>query len=68
MSRIRIDKDYLSFSAGHFTIFSATERENLHGHAFGVSAEYECDVDENGLTFDYNIVKYALKKLCDAVA
>ena len=34
--RIELSKEYLNFSAGHFTIFSATERENLHGHNFQV--------------------------------
>jgi len=34
---VELHKDDLHFSAGHFTIFSATERENLHGHNYNVN-------------------------------
>lgn len=64
---IEIAKDYLHFGAAHFTIFSATEREDLHGHNFYVTARMECLVGEDGLAFDYNIVKQELKALCDAL-
>ena len=33
-----IDKESHKFSAAHYTIFSATERERLHGHNYSVSA------------------------------
>ena len=33
---LELYKEEMKFSAGHFTIFSATERENLHGHNFSV--------------------------------
>jgi len=64
---IEIAKEYLNFSAGHFTIFSATERERLHGHNFLVSAKIESPVDENGLCFNYGNLKQKLKALCDAL-
>jgi len=62
---IEITKDYLHFSAAHFTIFSATERENLHGHNFDVSCSLDTVVGPNGLAFDYNVVKDRLMALCD---
>ena len=31
LTTIEIDKENLKFSAAHFTIFSGTERERLHG-------------------------------------
>jgi 6-pyruvoyltetrahydropterin/6-carboxytetrahydropterin synthase len=62
---IEITKDYLHFSAAHFTIFSATERENLHGHNFDVSCSLDTAVGPNGLAFDYNVVKDRLMALCD---
>ena len=62
---IEITKDYLHFSAAHFTIFSATERENLHGHNFDVSCSLDTSVGPNGLAFDYNVVKDRLMALCD---
>lgn len=64
---IEISKDYLHFNAAHFTIFSATEREDLHGHTFYVKALIDCQVNEAGLAFDYNVIKNGLKSLCDSV-
>ena len=62
---IEISKEYLHFAAAHFTLFSDTERENLHGHNFQVTLDAEAAIAENGLTFDYNILKKALKQMCD---
>lgn len=62
---IEISKDYLHFNSAHFTIFSASEREDLHGHTFYVRAYVTSPVDDNGLAFDYNIVKERIKNLCD---
>ncbi|XOV84647.1 MAG: 6-pyruvoyl tetrahydropterin synthase family protein [bacterium] len=62
---IEISKEYLHFAAAHFTLFSATERENLHGHNFQVTLDATARIAQDGLTFDYNILKKALKALCD---
>ncbi|MDG2277677.1 MAG: 6-carboxytetrahydropterin synthase [Pseudomonadales bacterium] len=64
---IEISKEYLHFAAAHFTIFSATERENLHGHNFHVALDATAKIQPDGLTFDYNILKDALKELCDSL-
>ena len=65
IGRIEIAKQALNFSAAHFTIFSATEREDLHGHNFQVECALTSPIDENGLIFDYNLVKRAMKAICD---
>jgi 6-pyruvoyltetrahydropterin/6-carboxytetrahydropterin synthase len=65
VTTIEISKDYLHFNAAHFTLFSASEREDLHGHTFFVTAAIEAEVGEDGLAFDYNLFKDALKALCD---
>lgn len=67
MARIRLEiaKESLHFSAAHFTLFSATERENLHGHNFQVALEVEAELGEDGLAFDYNILKRRLKAICE---
>lgn len=52
------------FSAGHFTIFSATEREPLHGHNFTVTTEITAAVDHNGMTCDYRLYKKKYIALC----
>lgn len=64
---IEISKEYLHFHSAHFTIFSATSREDLHGHSFYVTADVTAPVADDGLAFDYNILKNALKALCDAL-
>ena len=65
LTTIEISKENLTFSSAHFTLFSATDREDLHGHTFRVSLEATAAIQSNGLTFDYNILKVALKRLCD---
>jgi len=64
---IEISKEYLHFAAAHFTIFSATQRENLHGHNFQVQAHAHTWINADGLAFDYNLLKTRLKTLCDAL-
>lgn len=61
---IEIEKSYLHFSAAHFTIFSATNRERLHGHNWRIAVEITGRIDGNGLLFDYAIYKKILKDLC----
>ena len=65
IGRIEIAKQALNFSAAHFTIFNATEREDLHGHNFQVECELTSPIDDNGLIFDYNLIKQAIKRICD---
>ncbi|EXJ15224.1 6-pyruvoyl trahydropterin synthase family protein [Imhoffiella purpurea] len=67
LTRIEISKDYLNFSAGHFTIFSASERENLHGHNFQVRCSVSAHVGADGMAFDYVVLKRILRELCDAL-
>lgn len=65
LGRIEIAKQALNFSAAHFTIFSATEREDLHGHNFQVECDLVSPIDNNGLIFDYAVIKGVMKILCD---
>lgn len=65
ISRIEISKEALNFSIGHFTIFSSTDRENLHGHNFGLQCQATAPLNDEGLLFDYAILKKLLKQLCD---
>lgn len=54
----------LCFSAGHFTIFSATQRERLHGHNYRLEASITAPLGEPGITFDYAIFRNKLADLC----
>ena len=67
LTTIELSKEYLKFSIGHFTIFSATERERLHGHNFSVSASIVAPVGDNGLCFSYGEFKKKLEILCDSL-
>lgn len=67
LTTIEISKGYLKFSAGHFTIFSARERESLHGHDFALTCDVTAPLDQNGMAFDYRLLKAKLKVLCDAL-
>ena len=62
---LEIYKEEFSFSAGHFTIFSATEREQLHGHNYHVSVAFNIKIEHNGLSFDYRHYKKKILSLCD---
>jgi 6-pyruvoyltetrahydropterin/6-carboxytetrahydropterin synthase len=61
---IELFKEEMKFSAGHFTIFSATERENLHGHNFSIYVALTGRVDGNGLLGDYGIFKRKVRQMC----
>lgn len=65
ITRIEISKEYLNFSAGHFTIFGPGERENLHGHNFQVRCAVTAEVGPDGMAFDYVLLKRVLRELCD---
>jgi 6-pyruvoyltetrahydropterin/6-carboxytetrahydropterin synthase len=65
LTRIEISKEYLNFSAGHFTIFSSTDRENLHGHNFRIRCNVTSSVGGDGMAFDYIMLKRVLRGLCD---
>lgn len=65
VARLEIHKEEFSFSAGHFTIFSATEREQLHGHNYYVSVEFKLNIGANGLSFDYRHYKRKIQTLCN---
>ena len=59
---LRLFKQRFHFSSAHFTVFSATKRERLHGHNyyFGVEVYYSYP-DE---FLDYNLVKDQIEALC----
>ena len=55
---IELAKEEMKFSAGHFTIFGAGDRENFHGHNFTVAVGIEGLVDETqGMLSDYSVYK-----------
>ncbi|MHB1222200.1 MAG: 6-pyruvoyl trahydropterin synthase family protein [Gammaproteobacteria bacterium] len=64
LASLDIHKEEFSFSAGHFTIFSETDREPLHGHNYYVSLSFNLQIGHTGLAFDYRIYKKKMQALC----
>lgn len=64
---IEVSKENMKFSAAHFTIFSATERERLHGHNYSVYLAITSPVDDNGLCFSYGDIKDRVRAICDSL-
>ncbi len=62
---VRIAKDYLVFSAGHFITFEGDICERLHGHNYRVSAEVEGPLDENHYVVDFIALRDTLKAIVD---
>ncbi len=65
LTTLYINKEAHKFSAAHFTIFSATERERLHGHNYSVSARIVAPMGHNGFSADYNVYKRRIAALCE---
>ncbi|MDE0093899.1 MAG: 6-carboxytetrahydropterin synthase [Gammaproteobacteria bacterium] len=63
--QIKVHKESLHFSCAHFTIFSKNRRENLHGHNYQVRTVATGTINDNGLCFDYNILKSILAEHCE---
>lgn len=64
ITTLHIDKESHKFSAAHYTIFSATERERLHGHNYSVSARIVAPLGGNGFAADYNVYKRRIASVC----
>jgi 6-pyruvoyltetrahydropterin/6-carboxytetrahydropterin synthase len=65
LTTVELQKESMKFSAGHTTIFSATEREPLHGHMYQVYLALTTWVESDlGMTFDYRYYKQKIHALC----
>jgi len=64
LTTVELKKESMKFSAGHTTIFSATEREPLHGHMYQVYLALTTWVENNGMTFDYRYYRKKIHALC----
>ncbi|MBA2652311.1 MAG: 6-carboxytetrahydropterin synthase [Tatlockia sp.] len=64
LTTVELQKESMKFSAGHTTIFSATEREPLHGHMYNVYLGLTTCVEAKGMNFDYRYYKERIHILC----
>lgn len=67
LATIELHTDELKFSAGHFMLFSATERESMHGHDYQVSVALQTLITSNGMSFDSRSYKHKLVKICQTL-
>jgi len=65
--RVRVSKDYLVFSAGHFITFDGDVCERLHGHNYRVAAEVAGPLDENHYVVDFIALRDELKAIVDSL-
>lgn len=63
--KVRLEKEYLVFSAAHFITFNGNICERLHGHNYRVRAEIEGPLDENHYVIDFIALRDTLKTICD---
>src|SRR6476659_2418404 len=62
---VRVSKDYLVFSAGHFITYNGGECERLHGHNYRVAVEVDGPLDENHYVFDFIALKDRTRAITD---
>lgn len=62
-----LKKENFKFSAAHFTIFSATESEALHGHNYRVGVHLQSSNEslKNEMICDFNVVKKIIRSTCE---
>src|SRR5437868_7633415 len=63
--RVRVEKDYLVFSAAHFITFNGNVCERLHGHNYRVAVEVAGPLDENQYVIDFIALRDEMKTLTD---
>ncbi len=69
MYGIHLAKEPFKFSVSHFTIFSPSHAERLHGHNYQVSVSVSVGQidDKIGLAFDFNEIKPMIRQICDSM-
>jgi 6-pyruvoyltetrahydropterin/6-carboxytetrahydropterin synthase len=63
--RVRIEKDYTVFCAGHFITYDGHQCEPLHGHNYQAAVSVEGPLDQNFYVLDFTRLKRALRAVVD---
>ena len=63
--KVRVTKDTLVFSSGHFITYDGDHCERIHGHNYRVAVEVEDDLDENHYVFDFLALRDLTRALAD---
>jgi 6-pyruvoyltetrahydropterin/6-carboxytetrahydropterin synthase len=63
--KVRVTKDYLVFSSGHFITYAGGHCEPIHGHNYRVAVEVEGPLDENHYVFDFIALRDMTRAVVD---
>ncbi len=63
--KVRVTKDYLVFSSGHFITYAGGLCERVHGHNYRVAVEVEDDLDANHYVFDFIALRDLTRAIVD---
>lgn len=64
---VEIHKEELKFSAGHFMLLSADQRESMHGHDYQIHVTFDTLIKNNGMAFDCRFYEQKIKKICQSL-
>jgi 6-pyruvoyltetrahydropterin/6-carboxytetrahydropterin synthase len=62
---VRVIKDFLVFSAGHFITYDGDRCERLHGHNYRVAVELDAPLDANHYAFDFIALRDRTREITD---
>ena len=65
--KVRVTKDYLVFSSGHFITYEGDRCERLHGHNYRTAVEVEGDLDSNHYVVDFIALKDMTRQITDGL-
>jgi 6-pyruvoyltetrahydropterin/6-carboxytetrahydropterin synthase len=63
--KVRVTKDHLIFSSGHFISYEGDKCERLHGHNYRTAVEVEGVLDQNWYVFDFIALKQHTRAITD---
>ena len=65
--QVSLSKERFKFASSHFTIFSETEAEPLHGHNYNLSVDLDFSGinEKNGLCAEFGFLKNIIQEVCD---
>jgi len=63
LRKVKVEGGNLKFSSAHFITYGG-KCERLHGHNYGVLVEIEGTLNEDGLVFDFTILKQLTREIC----
>jgi 6-pyruvoyltetrahydropterin/6-carboxytetrahydropterin synthase len=64
---VRVTKDTLAFSSGHFITYNGDHCEPVHGHNYRVAVEVDGPLDENHYVFDFIALRDMTKAIVDTI-